>query len=95
MPLHCWLNLMHLDTFLHGPFNFATANGQKMCNRVFQVDWDLLSCHRLQLLNYLPRFNMPLYSIHINLSIHVMIHEPTHAAALWAVSALDGDSLPH
>jgi hypothetical protein len=95
VPFRRWLNLTHSDTFLYGPFNFATVNGWKTRNHVLQVDWDLLSCHKSQLLDPLPRFDLPLYSIHINLCVHVMIHEPTHAAALCAVSALDGDSSPH
>jgi hypothetical protein len=86
---------MHSDTYLHGPFNFATVNGQKMRDRISQVYWDLLSCLALQLSNPLPRFNMPSYSIHVDLGIHVVIHNPTHAAALCAVSALDDECLPH
>jgi hypothetical protein len=95
VPFRRWLNLMHSDSFLRGLFNFATINGWKTRNHVLQVDWDLFSCHRSQLSNSLSWFDMTLYSIHVNLGVHVMIHEPTHAAALCTVSALDSDSLPH
>jgi hypothetical protein len=29
-PFRKWLNLTHLDTFIHGPFEVASVNGQKM-----------------------------------------------------------------
>ncbi len=30
LPFHRFLNLTHLDTYIHGPFNFATIHGQKI-----------------------------------------------------------------
>jgi hypothetical protein len=86
---------MHSDTYLHGPFNIATVNGCKTGDRISQVDWDLLSCQALRLSNPLSRFDMPSYLIHVDLGVHVMIHDPAHAAALCAMSSLDVDCLTH
>jgi hypothetical protein len=49
-PFWKWLKLTQLDTFIHGPFEFASANGQKTWYRVSQADWDVLKSH----LNYVP-----------------------------------------
>jgi hypothetical protein len=43
VPFHQWLNLTHSDTYLHGPFKFATVNGQKTLYRIAQPNWDILS----------------------------------------------------
>jgi hypothetical protein len=95
VPFCCWLNHTHLDTYLHGPFNFATVNGWNTCNRIAQHDWDILSCQGVQFQNLLPWFDYPSYSIHINRGVHFTICDSSHTAALCAVSNLDIDCLYH
>ncbi len=36
LPIHCWVNLTHADTYIHGPFGFATVNGCKTWDPVGQ-----------------------------------------------------------
>jgi hypothetical protein len=43
MSFRKWLNICHLDTYIHGPFNFALIQGRKTRDRIAQVDWDALS----------------------------------------------------
>ncbi len=47
LPFQKWLNITHLDTYIHGPFEFATIQGRKTCDRVSQDDWDALRKHSL------------------------------------------------
>ena len=37
-----YINLTHLDTYIHGPFDFATLGGHKSCNRISANDWSIL-----------------------------------------------------
>ena len=41
-PFHCFVNLTHLDTYIHGPFKFATICGQKFRDQICQKNWDIL-----------------------------------------------------
>ena len=34
-----------MDTFIHGPFNFATINKRKSRDRISQTKWDILKSH--------------------------------------------------
>jgi hypothetical protein len=54
VPFRRWLTLTHSDTYLHGPFDFATINGRKTRDRVAQADWDILSHQRTRFQNLLP-----------------------------------------
>ncbi len=35
-PVQCWVNLTHANTYIHGPFDFATVRGHKTWDRVDQ-----------------------------------------------------------
>jgi hypothetical protein len=37
-----WLHITHSDTFIHGPFEFATVQGRKTRDRISQDDWNVL-----------------------------------------------------
>ena len=89
VPFRRWLNLTHSDTYLHGPFDFATINGRRTRDRIAKANWDILSTHTSQFSNSLPRFDLPSYSIHIDLGVHVVVHNPTLAAALCTAASID------
>jgi hypothetical protein len=74
-PLWKWLNLTHLNTFIHGPFEFASVNGRKTRDCVSQADLDVLKSHLNMFHNPLPWFNVPSYSIHIDRGAHVSFHD--------------------
>jgi hypothetical protein len=90
-PFCRWLDLAHSDTYIHSPFEFATVNGRKTHNCVAQCDWDNLSCHQSQFQNLLPRFDLPSYSVHVNRGVRTSVCNPSHVAALCAMSNLSGD----
>ena len=71
-PVHCWLNLIHGDTYIHGPFDFATIRGRKTWDRINQGCWDALAAKSLMFYNPLPSFNVPTYSIHVHRGVHAI-----------------------
>ncbi len=75
VPFRKWLNISHLDTFIHGPFDFASICGRKTRDRISQDDWDILVKHTSMFANPLPRFNVPTYSIHVDRGAHVTFHD--------------------
>ena len=70
LHIRCWVNLTHADTFIHGPFNFATVNGRETWDCVGQKAWDMLTAKTSLLSNPIPKFDLPLYSIHVDRGIH-------------------------
>ncbi len=85
-PFRKWLNITHLDTFIHGPFKFATVHGQKMRDRVSQDDWDILQRNTSMFQNPLPCFDVPTYSIHMDRGAHVSYHDEAHCNNLRTVT---------
>ena len=77
-----WLNITHQDTFIHGPFEFATIQGCKTQDRISQADWDILRQHSSMFQNPLPAFDVPTYSIHVDRGAHVAHHDQALADAL-------------
>ncbi len=78
LPIHCWVNLTHVNTFIHGPFDFTTVNGRKTRDCVGQEAWDALTAKTLMFCNPIPRFDLPSYSIHVDRGVHT-----TH----WMIAA--------
>ncbi len=58
---------------------------------ISQVNWDVLFYHKLQFMNLVPQFNKPSYSINVNQGLHTTTCDPSHVAALCAVSDLSDD----
>jgi hypothetical protein len=75
VPFRKWLNISHLDTFIHGPFEFASIRGRKTRDRISQDDWDILAKHTSMFGNPLPRFDVPTYSIHVDRGAHMQFHD--------------------
>ncbi len=59
LPYRKFLNLTHLDTYILGPFNFATIHGRKSCNRIPQSTWAILKSHSDMFHNPIPWFDVP------------------------------------
>jgi hypothetical protein len=70
VPVHCWVNLTHGDTFIHGPLDFATIRGRKTRNRIDQTDWDVLSSKSSMFVNKVPQFTLPTHSIHSDSGVY-------------------------
>jgi hypothetical protein len=90
LPFRKWVNPTHHDTFIHGPFDFATVNGRKTWDRISQPDWDVLKTHCNMFHNPLPRFDVPSYSIHVDRGAHVTFHSDAIACQL-IISAPNGN----
>jgi hypothetical protein len=75
LPFHRFLNLTHTDTYIHGPFNFATVNGRKSRDRLSQQDWDILRSQTNMFHTPLPPSAVPSYSVHIDYCTHTTVHD--------------------
>ena len=74
MPFRKWLNICHQDTYIHGPFEFASIRGNKTHDRIDQVDWDALALHSSLFCDPIPSFNLTTYLIHCGRDTHVSVH---------------------
>jgi hypothetical protein len=75
MPFRKWLNICHLDSHIHRPFDFASICGCKTQDGITQPDWGVLHRHKLMFNNPVPRFDIPTYSVHCNHGAHVVFHD--------------------
>ena len=82
LPFRKWLNITHLDTYIHGPFEVATVRGRKTRDRISQDDWDVLRKHSYMFQNPTPSFDVPTYSIHVDRGAHVTYHDQAHSNIL-------------
>jgi hypothetical protein len=82
MPFRKWLNICHMDMYIHGSFDFASVRGCKTRDRVAQSDWDVLHWHSLMFNNPVPCLDVPTYSVHCNHGAHVTFHYNTTCAIL-------------
>jgi hypothetical protein len=71
LPIRCWANLTHANTYIHGPFDFATVNGRETRDRVDMEAWNALAANSLMFCNATPCFDLPSYSIHVDHGIHM------------------------
>jgi hypothetical protein len=65
-PFQQYVNLTHLDTYIHGPFDFATIHGRKSCDRVDSADWTILRSHTEMFHNSIPLVEVATYTVHID-----------------------------
>jgi hypothetical protein len=72
VTVRSWVNLTHGDTYIHGPFDFAVVRGRKTRDRVGQDSWDKLASKTAMFMNWIPRFDLPTYSIHVDRGIHAI-----------------------
>ena len=82
LPFRKWLNITHTDTYIHGPFEFATVRGRKSRDRICQEDWDALWQHTTMFQTPLPAFDIPTYSMHVDRGAHVTYHDQALANAI-------------
>lgn len=73
VPCRRLINLTHHDTFIHGPFDFASVNGRKSRDRISQFDWDNLAKRSSMFQNVVPSTELPSYSIHVDECFHVTV----------------------
>jgi hypothetical protein len=64
------VNLTHGNTYIHGPFEFATVPGRKTRDRVDINDWNVLLAKSSMFVNKVPKLNLPSYSIHVDHGVH-------------------------
>ena len=89
IPYQKYINLTHLDTYIHGPFKFATINHRKSRDRICQSDWVVLKSHCDLFHNPLPSFDVPTYSVHIDAGAHTTFFCATLPSELASLALRD------
>jgi hypothetical protein len=84
MHFRKWLNICHLDMYIHGPFDFASVRGCKTRDRVAQSDWDVLHRNSSMFNTPVPCFDVPTYLVHCNCGAHVTFHDNATCTILMA-----------
>ena len=95
VPCRRSVNLLHGDTYICGPFEFATIKGRKTRDRIDQQCWDILARHRQMFSNSLPSTDMPVYSIHVDHTFHFTVQNapfPTLVLPIAAPAASQDDA---
>ncbi len=94
LPFCKWVNLTHQDMFIHGPFEFASVNGQKTQECISQPDWDVLKAHCDMFHNPLPCFDVPSYLIRVYCGAHVTFHSDAIARQLIFLAPTNANDTP-
>lgn len=74
VPCRRYLNLSHSDTYICGPFDFATIKGRKCRDRIGREHWESLARHSSMFSNPVPSQDLPTYSIHVDHTFHFSVH---------------------
>ncbi len=74
-----FLNLTHTDTYIQGPFDFATVNGRKSWDRTCNADWDILWSNTNMFHILLPPSVVPSYSVHVDCCTHTTFHDKRYS----------------
>jgi hypothetical protein len=74
LPFRQYANLTHSDTYIHGPFDFATIHGCKSCDRVSNANWTTLQSHMGMFHNSIPLVKVATYSVHIDACSHIIFN---------------------
>jgi hypothetical protein len=85
LPFRQYVNLTHSDTYIHGPFDFATLGGRKTRDRVCSDDWSILRSRKEMFHNSPPSVEVATYSVHVDSCAHTTYHD----------SSLTGDMSMH
>jgi hypothetical protein len=82
VPARKYVQLLHEDTFIHGPFDFATVNNRKTRDRISKKNWQVLASFSHLFQNPLPSFDVPTYSVHVDNGVHIVFNGKLDAAML-------------
>ena len=82
VPARKYVHLLHEDTFIHGPLDFAMVNNRKTRDRISQQDWQNLASFSHLFQNPIPRFDVPTYLVHVDNGVHFVFHDKLHAGML-------------
>jgi len=92
LPFCKWVNLTHQDMFIHGPFKFASVNGQKTWDCISLSEWDVLKADCNMFHNPLPCFDVPSYLIRVYCGAHVTFHSDAIAHQLIILAPNTNDT---
>ena len=96
-----WIPLFENDTFIHGPFDFATRNGRQTRDRISSLDWELLKASSSKYDNDPPQiskqkcyfstisWNQPIHTSHTATEVSQRVNSSTtsHHACVYLASS--------
>ena len=85
-PFRQWVRLIHADTYITGPFNFASIGGRQSPDRVPLDEWKALHEHSSLFSNATPSLELPDYSVHLS-SFHETLDNSDVAARFTTCAA--------
>jgi hypothetical protein len=88
-PFRQFVNLTHSDTFIHGPFDFATLGSRKSRDRVSGDDWRILRSHTSMFQNLVPSEEITTYSVHIDAGTHTIFASGSPLGDVSPLTALE------
>jgi hypothetical protein len=74
LPFQQYIHLTHLDTYIYGPFNFATIHGCKSCDHVGSANWNIIQSHTEMFHNSIPSVKVATYSVHVDACTHTTFY---------------------
>jgi hypothetical protein len=84
-----WIHIHHENSYIHGPFDFASINGRKTRDRICKLDWQVLADSRSKFDNEPPALNQTAaftYSYHTNTQFHTIRQDESVTKRLHAMS---------
>jgi len=82
VPAQKYVHLLHEDTFIHRPFDFAMVNNQKTLDWISKKDWQVLASFSHLFQNSLPSFDVPTNLVHMDNGVHAVFPGKLHDAVL-------------
>jgi hypothetical protein len=67
-----YINVLQGDTFIHGPFSFATGKNLNTRDRIRQEDWQALAVHSHMFQNPVPDQDSPIYRVQVVNETHII-----------------------
>jgi hypothetical protein len=84
-----WTHIHHENTYIHGPFDFASINGRKTRDRISPHDWQILADSKSKFDNEPPSLHQTTaytYSYHTNSQFHTIRQDESVTKRLHAMS---------
>jgi hypothetical protein len=90
-----YIDVLHGDTFIHGPFNFATGQNLNTRDRIGQEDWQALAVYSHKFQNPVPDQDSSIYRIQVDNGTHIICPGTNQYmfSSLFAFQSDDNESL--
>ena len=90
-----YIDVFDEETFIHGPFNFATGQNLNTRDRIGQEDWQALAVHSHMFQNPVPDQDSQTYRIQVVNETHIICPDTNQGmfSSMFALPSSDDESL--